>query len=184
MRSIGKRIAITGGAAEGKSVVLRYVSEQGFRTISADEVVRELWSLPETRLDVSRILGLSSDFTREELRTKAFSDHSARRKLNAYFHVPVMDILGDNEAEFHEVPLLIETCCHTLYDEVWVVYSGEEAQRARLSERGLPRETVDQILSVQFPAEVRIAFAHRVIRTNSSLRDVYEQVEDCLESIS
>lgn len=184
MRRIGKRIAITGGAAEGKSVVLRYVSEQGFRTISADQVVQELWELPETRLDVARMLGVSADFTRSELRDKIFSDHSARRKLNAYFHVPVMETLEDDEAEFHEVPLLIETCCHTLYDEVWVVYAGEDCQRTRLADRGLDDEAVNRILSVQLPAEVRIAFAHRVIRTNEPLRSVYEQVESCLESIS
>ncbi len=181
MRSIGKWIAITGGAAEGKTVVSRALTEQGFKCASADSVVSDLWDDPETVEELAIALGLEGDVTREMVRREAFAEPEVRRKLNDFFHGRVMDELIASEAEFVEIPLLIETCLHPLFDAVWVVCCGEDEQRRRLAARGLTEIQIDQLLASQLSAPVRKQFADRIIRTNESLESVHEQVLDAIE---
>lgn len=180
MKQIGKKIAITGGAAEGKSVVLRYLHEQGYAVGSADEVVAELWQDPDFRERVRDELDLPVGFSKDDVRAAIFHDPALRRRLNALVHEPVMEILMDSEAEFFEIPLLVETCTHPWFDRIWVVTAEPNEQRRRLAERGLGEAEIHAILDAQLPSAVKAVFATDVIRTDVDLGDVYRTVEECL----
>ena len=87
------------------------------------------------------------------------------------------------KGEFLEIPLLVETCTHTLFDEVWVVACGGEIQRQRMRERGLNDDDIELILATQLSSRVKQAFSTAVIRTNDTLDSVHSQVLHLLEQI-
>lgn len=177
-------IALTGGAASGKSFVLAILSELGYKTISADEVVAKLWQNSAIRADVSKRLGLPEPFDNADVREKIFGDAQARRKLNKIFHGPVMRTILDSGADFAEVPLLVETCSHNLFSEAWLVTCGESEQRARLLERGLNQDQIEKILSLQLSDRVKSQFCSQIIRTNDSRDRVIGIVKQRLQAIS
>jgi dephospho-CoA kinase len=177
-------IAITGGAASGKSFVLEILREHGLRTISADAVVAALWNDPAIRQRAAKAIGLDEPFDAAAVRAKILSDPAARRRLNAVFHAPVIRQILESGADFAEIPLLIETCSQRLFGGVWLVTCGIDLQRQRLAERGLSGDQIDQILGSQLDDAVRAQFSDEIIRTNESRERVIANVKQRLQAIS
>lgn len=162
MRENWRPWAITGGIAEGKSTVLNYLAEAGWRTASADLVAREVFERAETQEFLSARLGTAD---RVAIRQRLSEPH-VRRLLNGYMHGPVWAALVETEADVVEVPLLIETVLHPRCAGVWVVTCGVDEQRRRLIQRlGDPRE-VDRLLATQLSSQIKRVFADRVIDSN------------------
>ena len=82
-----------------------------------------------------------------------------------------------SNAQYHEVPLLIEACLYGHYDQIWVVTCGPGEQRRRLIERLGDPVAADAIIASQLPTEVKVAFADSVIDSTKPLMDVREAVE-------
>jgi dephospho-CoA kinase len=166
------RIGITGGIAEGKSTVLRYLREAGYRVASADDVARGLLRAPDVRSAVATAVGLPADFTAPDLRDRLIADGTARRAVNAVLHPLVLAGLAETGAEVLEVPLLIETALQGVFDEIWVVTCGPDEQRRRLIERVGSKALAQSILALQLPTSAKLPFAHVILRTNQSRRRV------------
>lgn len=163
MRDTWRPWAITGGMAEGKSTVLGYLADEGYKVASADEVAREVFVREDVQAAIRRSFGTAD---RDALRAKLADDPDARRTLNHLMHVPVWDALSARGAEIVEIPLLIETALHDRCRGVWVVTCGAEEQRTRLISRLGSEELVDRLLATQLPTRVKEVFADRVLRTN------------------
>jgi dephospho-CoA kinase len=161
--SIDGMIAITGGAASGKSTLLAGLAEAGYAVVSADEVVRSMWRDPAT---AERLLGLVGVTEIGRVRDRILTDAEARRRLNAALHAPVLRAILDSGADFAEVPLLFESCSAHRFRESWAVTCGEAEQRRRLLERLGEPGLVERLLRVQIPDRARVALADRVLRTD------------------
>lgn len=170
-----KRAAITGGVAEGKSTVLGYLASMGFKTLSADEVARELFVEPDIQKALAFMLQVNAPVQPADLRRAIASKPMLRRAVNRLMHPHLLPRLVDSGVDFVEIPLLIETCLQGLFDEIWVVTCGPEEQFRRLSNRIGSRETV-QLLSTQLPTQVKIPFADVVVRTNAPEESVLAHV--------
>jgi dephospho-CoA kinase len=166
------RVGITGGIAEGKSTVLRYLREAGHRVGSADDCARTVMSDPEVRLEIARIAGLERDFQPVQLRDRLISDVGVRRAVNAAFHPRILAALQEAKADFVEVPLLIESVLLERFEAVWVVTCGAKTQWDRLIERTDDSALSKQLLAIQLPTEAKLPFATVVIRTNAARRSV------------
>ncbi len=177
MRTIATRVAITGGAGEGKSVVRRYLAEQGFPTLDSDDIVDELWTRPTLREEIAAALGLSDNFSKPDVAQRIFGDDQARRTLNAIFHEEVVQEIFSQPPAFVEVPLLIEAVLHPRFDAVWTVSCGSEMQIERLQERGWSPARIEGTLDSQVTSKVRRVFADCVIRTDETLENVYRQID-------
>lgn len=79
-------IGITGGIAEGKTTVLRYLREAGYKVASADSAARSLMSIADIREEVASIARLGPDFAPSELRDAILDDVGIRREVNAFLH--------------------------------------------------------------------------------------------------
>ncbi|MDR3692156.1 MAG: dephospho-CoA kinase [Fimbriimonas sp.] len=174
--------AITGGIAEGKSTVLGYLAEMGFRTASADATGRQLFDDPAMNSVLASIAGAPYPIDRKTLRERLVADRDVRRAVNRAMHGPIMAQLRSSGAQFVEVPLLVEACLQLEFDEVWVVTCGAAEQRRRLLTRYANASHVDAILSTQLPSRVKIAFADVVIRTNQPVQRVRCRVSKAIES--
>lgn len=160
-----RRVAITGGIAEGKSTVLGYLSSLGYKTLSADALARELFDEDSIQKELAALLGVEPPVQRSDLLRAIAAKPSLRRAVNRLFHPYLLPRLLDGGAEFIEIPLLIETCLQGLFDEVWVVTCGPDEQMRRLAARVGPREAV-QLLAAQLPTQAKIPFADVIVRTN------------------
>ncbi|CUU38302.1 MAG: dephospho-CoA kinase [Armatimonadetes bacterium] len=184
-----RRIALTGGIAEGKTTVLRMFEALGATTLSSDALVAELmrpgtdlWNRLVTEFGQA-IVQSDGSLARERLAQIAFGEAQARRRLNRLVHPVVMQAIAERirSAEtplmLIEVPLLIEVAFQGLFDGIVVVQATPALQYHRLRERGVPASLARQILRSQLPTRAKIPFADWVIRTHRSLDHTFAQVQ-------
>lgn len=172
-------IAITGGAASGKSTILREVARREFRTISADAVVSELWQSEQFLVAVAEGLGISNP-TRATVRELILQEPAKRRVLNSLTHSTVVHQLLTSGADFVEIPLLVETCLVGRFEELWVCDCDRMTQMHRLLIRGLSEPDAEALLAAQMPSSVRNVFADEIFRTNGDIPNVLSQIDFAL----
>ena len=171
------RIAVTGGIAQGKSVVCARLKELGFTVGSADEIAREVFSRPEINVQIADAIGVSAPATPGQVRSAIMISPELRRAINTLMHPAIVDAVGERSFDVVEMPLLIEACLQRQFDYVCVVTCSEKCQRERLVERYGPEADVEAILSSQLPTDVKIPFADKIIRTDGSLESVINFVD-------
>lgn len=193
-----KVIGLTGDAGSGKSTVASILEEFGARVLSADAVARAQ-AVPGSPVfeQVVRAFGreyLTAEGTldRRKLAALVFRDESARNRLNRITHPPVIEAVR-REAEAArrrgpgvlvvEVPLLFETGCTELFDQIWVVTADRLVKVARLMERGLSRELAEKMLDSQLPEAEKAAHADRVIDNSGSIQATRDQARKLWEAL-
>ncbi len=176
------KVALTGGIAEGKTTVLRALSEFGMKTVSADDVAREVLEDEPTRTAIRERLGMAQ-FDRESLSSAIAVDATKRRALNEVMHPEILARLIAADADVVEVPLLVETCLQSMFQRVWVVSCGPVEQARRLTERLGDEAKARALISTQLPGRVKCAFADRIVRTDRPLGDVIREAEELARSV-
>jgi dephospho-CoA kinase len=171
------RIAITGGIAEGKSEILKYLRSRGANVISADQIAREIMALPATQSAVRDLAEVDEVMDATQLRYLLSIDDHFRRKLNQYIHPKIAAEIEQSTAMFVEIPLLLEACLQVSFDVVWVVTCGIPEQIRRVEVR-YPGNDPLEIISTQISSRVRIAFADAVIETDSDLSSTLKRVDE------
>lgn len=171
-----KPIGITGGIATGKSTVCNILREMGYSVDSADEIAKKIYCEPEIQLFLSQLLKCEIPVSREYLRDQIASSSEIRKKVNCLLHPKILEKIHGSKVLFIEVPLLIETCILDSFSQVWVVWCDPETQRKRLESRLESADEADAWLKTQLPVRAKIAFADTIIRTNSELATVREDI--------
>jgi dephospho-CoA kinase len=172
--------AITGGIAEGKSTLLGCLSELGYRTASADDIARDVFNDPGVNRLIATTAALAFPVNPSDLR-QAFADRPhVRRLVNGVMHPRVLKGLKESTAEFVEIPLLIETCLQSEFDQIWVVTCGREEQLRRLRKRYGDSFDFHALLAAQLPTSAKTPFADEVFRTNQPIESVRRNVSDSL----
>ena len=174
------RTVVTGGIAEGKSTVLGFLHDLGYKTLSADVLARQIFLDPDVNALLAAIAGQPPPIAPAALRHALADDHSARRAVNRIMHPRVMAGILSSDAEFVEIPLLIETCLQGRLDRVWVVTCGLQEQLRRLEVRYGGTLEGRLLLSTQLPTAAKIPFADEVFRTNGPLESVRRNVSEAL----
>ena len=176
------QIALTGGIAEGKTTVLRALSEFGVRTASADEIAREVMDDPLVSQEVALKMGLAEPIDRERLGREIAADTAKRRALNSILHPEILARMIEARADVIEVPLLIETCLQGAFSRTWVVTCGPQEQLKRLTERLGDEGEARRRLAQQLPTSVKCAFADRIIRTDRPIESVLSDVRELAQT--
>lgn len=187
-------IAVTGGIAAGKSTVTEMFRELGARTLSADEIARDVLAPGSVGLaEVVREFGEGMILPGGELDRKAlaaivFENPEAREKINAITHPRIIGAIEERIEEFRkeeneravlvaEIPLLIECGMLGMIDKVVVVTAEQDEQISRLTTRGLSTDEACKRIAAQMPIEEKLRFADWVVRTDTSLDSTRSQVE-------
>ena len=187
------KIAITGGAGSGKSVVARMFQELGAAVLDADEVAHAVVAVGAAAWgELKQAFG--SEFFREDgeldrqrMARLVFSDPEARRRLNAIFHPYVVREIRERLESLErqgaplvlvEVPLLFEAGLQGGYDKVIVVDVGPDEQRRRLQVRDQRSAgEIQGIIDAQMPLAEKAAKADYVVNNRGSLGETRAQVE-------
>lgn len=176
-----KRIAVTGGIATGKSTVMSWFQERGVRIASADEIARDVFNDPAVQKKIADVSGLNLPISRARLRHAISVDPVIRRQVNAAMHPEIVERIRQSEAQLFEVPLLVETCLFGEFDEVWMTVCEPEEQIQRLILRLGDRESAENLIRTQLSIHMKVAFADSIIRTNSEvgsvLNDIFRKID-------
>jgi dephospho-CoA kinase len=173
------QIGLTGGIGSGKSTVARQLERLGALLVDTDAIAREL-TLPGGAAigAVAAAFGpdaidASGALDRARMRTLAFADPSARRRLEAILH-PLIGAEATRRAAgaagtvVFDVPLLVESGrWRARVDKILVVDCSEATQAERVAARpGWSREAALAVIAQQAPRPLRRASADAVIHND------------------
>ena len=185
------RLALTGGAASGKSRVAGFMETLGARQVDLDDLAKEVCGPGQAGFTlVLDLLGpdfLSPDGTldRAKIGRAVFADHEARRGLEAALHPLIWELLDRKLAALAEepavavsVPLLFETGLNTFFHPIITVFASQATQMARLLERRplLSPDEAGRILESQWPAALKIKNSDFIINNDGPWAETERQV--------
>jgi dephospho-CoA kinase len=193
------KVALTGGAATGKSYVLDQFRRRGIPCLVADDLAHGVTAAgaEATAAIAARfgagVLAPDGSVNREALGAIVFADAAARRELEAIVHPGVYRAIEAGMRAFEkidgsplavaEIPLLYETGHAKDFDRVIVTACAEETQIARLVARGLSDARARQVLAAQKPTAEKAAQADFVIQTGGATAETDAQVLQILKQL-
>ena len=183
------RVGLTGGIASGKSTAAKFFGALGVPILDSDQIARDVVEPGQPPLErlVERfgpaILTPDGHLDRPALRNIVFSDPKARADLEALTHPAIGAALEARSAaaggpyQILVIPLLVEKNLAAHVDRVLVVDCDEELQVRRLRDRdGSTAAQVQAILKAQAPRAARLKAADDVIKNDSDMSAVRDQV--------
>jgi dephospho-CoA kinase len=193
------RVALTGGAATGKSYVLDRFRRAGVPVLVADDLAHGVTAAgtEATAAIAARfgagVLAADGSINRDALGAIVFADDTARRELEAIVHPAVYRAIEAGMRGFAkldnptlavaEIPLLYETGHAADFDRVIVTACADDLQLKRLVGRGLSDTRARQIVAAQKPTAEKAALADFVIRTDGEKAETDEQVRRVLQAL-
>ena len=193
------RLGLTGGIGSGKSTVAGLLASRGARVVDADAIARELTASGGQAMPaIAAIFGPdfvtdSGSLDRDKMRSLAYTDTTARKRLEAIVH-PLVGQETQRQATtairegcpcvVFDIPLLVESPpWRQKVDHVLVIDCTAEVQVARVMTRNqLTRDDVLKIIASQARREVRLAAADTILfnvgLTLDQLADEVSQISD------
>lgn len=171
------RIGLTGGIGSGKSSVAAVLRQLGATVIDSDAIARRVTdaggaAMPALRREFGDAIATPTGaLDRPAMRAMAFSNPTAKRRLEAVLH-PLIAAEAQREAAaattrvvVFDVPLLTESPrWRERVERVLVIDCSNATQIERVTRRpGWTRESVEQVIGGQAPRSARRAIADAVI---------------------
>jgi dephospho-CoA kinase len=183
---------LTGGIGSGKSTVATMLVACGALLVDTDAIAHALTAPGGVALPAlaqafgPEIIAADGSMDRNRMRTLAFGDPSARRRLEAILHPMIGDeaqrqaSLAAGKPVIFDVPLLAASSAwRQRVERVLVVDCQEDTQIQRVMQRsGWTAEQVQRVIAQQTPRTARRAIADAVIFNDSlSLPALQVQVQ-------
>lgn len=197
-------VGLSGGIAAGKTTVSHHLREKGAHVIDADSVGHRVIA-PDGEAYGEVVAAFGKDVVapdgtidRHKLGGIVFSDPERLQALNAISHPRMAARMAAEIAQVKARPpaelpplivldaaILFEAGWDAMCDETWAVLAAPEVALERLMARNdLSREQAQGRLRAQMSNERRTARAVRVIRNESSLEALGEQVERLWDEVT
>jgi len=192
------RVALTGGAATGKSYVLDQFRRAQVPCLVADDLAHGVTAAgtEATAAIAARfgadVIAADGSVDRSSLGAIVFADPAARRDLEAIVHPAVYRAIQVGLRAFEksgdplavvEIPLLYESGHAGDFDRVIVTVCSDERQLSRLMGRGLTEARARQVIAAQKPTQEKAALADFVVRTDGEKSETDVQVRDILSRL-
>ncbi len=186
------KIGLTGAQGSGKTTVLGFFRDQGFKTLCCDELAREItapgqeafWEI--VSLFGPEILSETGVLNRRLIWEKIIANSNLRKALEAIIH-PRLKVLIKNffqqalpgEIIVVEVPLLFEASWKDLFDYTVAVYTPVSIILKRIAKRyNISEDKAQKWLEIQLSPEEKARLADFVIDNSGSLEATKEQVRE------
>lgn len=168
-------VGLTGSILSGKSTALSYFARYGAGTVSADELVRELYQTPAVR---KKLLAWFGSAEPAEVARRVFADEEGRRRLEACLHPKVLALAAKrvkscaNTVVVVEVPLLFEAGWDRLTDLNVVVLGNRRTLAKRLRARGITCAEYKRRLETQLPEKEKALRADIILANRGNKTDL------------
>lgn len=189
---------LTGSIASGKSSVLKIIAEEGYNTISADDVVKELYEDEEFLKSFKKEIGekfftIDKKLDKDKLRETLFKDISLKNRVEAFVHplvyekIKEMLLYGFN---FIEVPMFFEAREYFLDSKIKIkgiifVNIDKKIQVSRLMHRNkISEKEAIAMIDTRVTSKEKIKASNYIINNNASEDDLKKEVLKTLERIN
>lgn len=191
-------LGITGTIASGKSSAGKILQELGVPVIDTDHIVHDILDQDPAITKAiqdrfgDQVLGENGKIDREKLGKVIFSDHEAKKALEAIVHPAtimqcrkMVDEKKDCSVVAILVPLLFEARLESEYDEIWTIFTEESVLKERLAKRnGLDSVEIEKRLAAQMSQNEKVMRADHVIDNSDSLENTRNQIKTLLSKVS
>lgn len=190
-------VGLTGGIGAGKSEALAALGRLGAATISADQVVHDLYDDPEVRAAVVARWGpeVAPDgrVDRSAVAREAFATDADRAWLEGL----IWPRVGERIAEWRavesardpappalvvETPLLFEAGLEANYDATIAIVADEAVRAERARARG--HEALDERTARQLTQEQKAERATYAVENSGSLRELEQELSGVLAKLT
>ena len=172
-------VGLTGGIGSGKSTVARVFETLGVKIYTSDVRAKELYFVPEVKVEIERLLGKeayvnATTLNKKYISKKIFSDNELLKQVNAIIHTEVKKdsdafakIYANEKYIIKESALLVEAKLLSSTDKLLVVTSNINLRKQRVALRdGLSEEEINKRMAQQVPEEEKIKLADWVLENN------------------
>lgn len=194
------KIAVTGSAGSGKSLVCERFNQLGAGTLDCDAIARQVVEPGQSGLEklVERfgntILTDQKTLDRSVLRNILINQEGSKKEIEEILHplirsqmnkqIKTLLYKGKKKIVVVEVPLLFESGLDDQFDCTIVVASNSENLIERISQRdGVSKEDAKKILGLQMDQEEKKARADHVIINTQTPSELFESVDNLFDKI-
>jgi dephospho-CoA kinase len=193
------KIAVTGSAGSGKSLVCKRFKEIGLITLDCDIIARQVVEQGEPGFkDIIEVFGRdvllnTGNLDRPKLRNLILNDSGMRNKMEDMLHPRILEQMmlqistadyRDIKAVVVEVPLLFESGMDKFFDVTIAVMAKDQDLVKRISERDRVKENdAKKMLSLQMPQEEKMAKADHVLFNIGTNGELFESVDNLFNKI-
>ncbi len=194
------KIAVTGSAGSGKSLVCSRFDEIGCVTLDCDVIARQV--VEPGQKGFEKIVALfgrqvvmeDGNLDRAALRKIIVHDDDLRKKMERILHPQILDEMifqmenadytGKKKAVAVEVPLLFETGMEQYFDVSIAVVSGLPELVQRISSRdSVTKEDAKRMLDLQMSQDEKTARADFVLKNSGSQSELFDMVDNLFDKI-
>ena len=184
-------VGVTGSFASGKSFILKYLNNLGFKTFSADECVRELYRDESIQQQVLKLVPNIKTFDKVKIAELIYNDSKSRERIQNFIHPLVIQNLEifkqqnkTKEWIFAEIPLLFEMNFEKYFDLIIVTFCSEETRLKWAKQReGFNKKNYDKIGEIQLSQAEKVKRADLVINTDTNQIELEEQIAKLIKNL-
>lgn len=187
------KVAVTGGAGSGKTLVCNQLKKHEIKVISADDLAREAVLPGSTAHEKvvgffgKKVLLGNGALNRKKLRRMIAQDDTARLTLERFVHPEIAKLIQKKRAQLEkkgcrivvvEIPLLFELDMQDQFDRIIVVTSGRDLRVKRLMKRDhISRYEAEKLINIQMPDEEKIEQADFVLSNDGEKEQLKRSVD-------
>ncbi|MCC8467778.1 MAG: dephospho-CoA kinase [Rickettsia endosymbiont of Eriopis connexa] len=184
-------IGITGSYASGKTFILDYLAEKGYKTFCADRCIKELYQDLNVQTPILKLLPELEYFNIGKISNLIYNNDLAREKLQNFIYPLLIDklILFKKENTnykfgFAEIPLLYEAKFDKYFDFVITIYCSEEIRMQRaITRSSFDIEIYNKIKEIQLSQESKVAKADFAINSGVDMLDLEKQIAKLIKDL-
>lgn len=203
MKRNKKIIGITGNIASGKSTVVNYLLDKGYKVVDADEISHQITNVGEEGYRAicehfgDEILLEDKNINRKKLGEIVFGNPNKLKVLSEMLHPiirrnmlkKIQKYLENTQIVFVDVPLLFEgekelRESGIVFDEIWLVHVEKSIQLERLIERdGIDTDLAMKKINSQMSSVKKRDKADIVIFNNDSKNELFERINSEIDNL-
>lgn len=193
------RIAVTGSAGSGKSLVCQRFKTIGLVTLDCDIIARQIVEpgMPGfekiVELFGQKVVGKKGTLDRAKLRNIIVNNSSLRQKMEDILHPQIIKEMvsqienaeaEDKNAVVVEVPLLFELGMEKQFDVTIAVAAQDVDLIKRISDRdNVAKKDAQKILDLQMSQEDKMTRADYVIFNRGTRSELFDSVDNLFNKI-
>lgn len=184
-------IGITGSYASGKTFILDYLAEKGYKTFCADRCIKELYQDLSVQTQILKLLPELESFNIGKISNLIYNNDLAREKLQNFIYPLLIDKLilfkkenANSKFGFAEIPLLYEAKFDKYFDFVVTIHCSEEIRMQRaITRSSFDIEIYNKIKEIQLSQESKIAKADFSINSGIDMLELEKQISNLIKKL-